>query len=97
MPYTLPLSIRGDFSTIRTGFDWWGGMPDPFDPRFAMAAERAIAIAAPRPDHVSCQLRLGSPAVFSRVQQGATLIDLRTVLPDDDDALVRRILDCAIE
>ncbi|MCY1343277.1 Agarase CBM like domain protein [compost metagenome] len=46
MPYTLPLSIRGDFSTIRTGFDWWGGMPDPFDPRFAMAAERAIAIAA---------------------------------------------------
>lgn len=46
MPYTLPLSIRGDFATIRTGFDWWGGMPDPFDPRFAMAAERAIAIAA---------------------------------------------------
>ncbi|MFZ6045481.1 beta-galactosidase [Pseudomonas sp. CR3202] len=46
MPYTLPLSIQGDFATIKTGFDWWGGMPDPFDPRFAMAAERAIAIAA---------------------------------------------------
>ncbi|NWL78913.1 beta-agarase [Pseudomonas taiwanensis] len=46
MPYTLPLSIHGDFATIKTGFDWWGGMPDPFDPRFAMAAERAIAIAA---------------------------------------------------
>ncbi|BAN47328.1 beta-galactosidase [Metapseudomonas resinovorans] len=46
MPYTLPLSIHGDFAVIKTGFDWWGGMPDPFDPRFAMAAERAIAIAA---------------------------------------------------
>lgn len=46
MPYTRPLSISGDYATISTGLDWWGGMPDPFDPRFAMAAERAIAIAA---------------------------------------------------
>ncbi|MBM7060504.1 beta-agarase [Pseudomonas sp. UL073] len=46
MPYTIPLSIGGDYSTISTGLDWWGGIPDPFDPRFAMAAERAIAIAA---------------------------------------------------
>lgn len=46
MPYTIPLSISGDYATISTGHDWWGGMPDPFDPRFAMAAERAIAIAS---------------------------------------------------
>ncbi len=46
MPYSIPLSISGDYATISTGHDWWGGMPDPFDPRFAMAAERAIAIAA---------------------------------------------------
>lgn len=45
VPYTIPLSISGDYATISTGLDWWGGMPDPFDPRFAMAAERAIAIA----------------------------------------------------
>lgn len=45
MPYTLPLSIVGDYKTISTGVDWWGGMPDPFDPRFAMATERAVAIA----------------------------------------------------
>ncbi|WP_252273991.1 beta-agarase [Pseudomonas subflava] len=45
MPYSIPLSISGDYATISTGHDWWGGMPDPFDPRFAMAAERAIAIA----------------------------------------------------
>lgn len=46
VPYTLPLSISGDYQTISTGLDWWGGMPDPFDPRFAMATERAVAIAA---------------------------------------------------
>ncbi|MWV15909.1 beta-agarase [Pseudomonas sp. L-22-4S-12] len=46
MPYTVPLSISGDYATISTGLDWWGGVPDPFDPRFAMAAERAIAIAS---------------------------------------------------
>jgi len=45
MPYTLPLSIVGDYASISTGMDWWGRMPDPFDPRFAMAAERAVAIA----------------------------------------------------
>jgi len=45
LPYTIPLLIRGDYASIPTGHDWWGGMPDPFDPRFAMAAERAIAIA----------------------------------------------------
>ena len=46
LPYTVPLSISGDYQTISTGLDWWGGMPDPFDPRFAMATERAVAIAA---------------------------------------------------
>jgi hypothetical protein len=45
LAYTVDLVIQGDFATINSGFDWWGGMPDPFDPRFAMAAERAIAIA----------------------------------------------------
>ena len=46
LPYTLPLSIVGDYASISTGMDWWGRMPDPFDPRFAMATERAVAIAA---------------------------------------------------
>ncbi len=46
VPYTLPLAIVGDYASISTGMDWWGAMPDPFDPRFAMATERAVAIAA---------------------------------------------------
>ncbi|MEG7358723.1 beta-galactosidase [Pseudomonas citronellolis] len=45
IPYSLPLAIGGDYATVSTGYDWWGAMPDPFDPKFAMAAERAIAIA----------------------------------------------------
>ena len=46
VPYTLALSIVGDYASVSTGSDWWGAMPDPFDPRFAMATERAVAIAA---------------------------------------------------
>ncbi|WP_445939929.1 beta-agarase [Pseudomonas sp.] len=46
MPFSIPLSIHGDYATISTGVDWWGAMPDPFDPRFAMATERAVAIAS---------------------------------------------------
>jgi hypothetical protein len=34
LPYTRELDIRGDFGTVATGYDWWGRMPDPFDPRF---------------------------------------------------------------
>lgn len=45
VPYTRPLSIAGDFATVSTGFDWWGGMPDPFDPRFVAAVERAVRVA----------------------------------------------------
>src|SRR5690606_35144118 len=52
----------------------------------------AIAIAANHADHVAQQLRLGEPAVFSRVQDGRVLIDLRTVLPTDENALLERLL-----
>jgi hypothetical protein len=39
------------------------------------------------------KLRIGSPAVFPRVQEGCTLIDMRTVLAEDDDALLGRLVD----
>lgn len=57
----------------------------------------AIAIASASADHVARQLRLGSPSVLSRVQEGCTLIDLRTVRPEDEDRLIRRILECSID
>jgi hypothetical protein len=43
--YTVPVLIKGDFNTVSTGYDYWGRMPDPFDPRFVQAAQKAVAHA----------------------------------------------------
>jgi hypothetical protein len=43
--YTLPIYINGTFGNVSSGFDYWGRMPDPFDPRFAKAVEHAVANA----------------------------------------------------
>ena len=43
LPYTRSMDIHGDFGNVATGYDWWGRMPDPFDPRFAHAAAAAAA------------------------------------------------------
>lgn len=56
----------------------------------------AIAILCESADQAARQLRLGNPAVFCRVQDGRVLIDLRTVLPEDDDSLLSRILECMV-
>ena len=40
LPYTVPLWLEGEF--------WWGGIPDPFDPRFAAAADEMARDAAAR-------------------------------------------------
>ena len=45
LAYTRPITIAGDYANVATGYDWWGRMPDPFDPRFAAAAGRAVAAA----------------------------------------------------
>ena len=52
MAYTRPISIHGDFGNVSSGYDYWGRMPDPFDPRFAQAAEQAVthAVASSRDD-----------------------------------------------
>ena len=44
--YTVPILIHGDFNTVSTGYDYWGRMPDPFDPRFLRATEVAVAAAS---------------------------------------------------
>lgn len=46
LPYTRSIDIEGHFGNVATGYDWWGRMPDPFDPRFAQAADAAAAKAA---------------------------------------------------
>lgn len=48
LPYTVPLWPEGEFARVSSGRNWWGRMPDPFDPRFAAAADKMAAHAAER-------------------------------------------------
>jgi L-seryl-tRNA(Ser) seleniumtransferase len=52
----------------------------------------AIAIATSDAGRLARALRLGEPAVLTRIQEGSVVIDLRTVLPHDEEALVGSIL-----
>ena len=42
-------------------------------------------------ERAAARLRTGQPPVFCRVEDGAVAFDLRTVLPEEDDRLVRAI------
>lgn len=41
------------------------------------------------------RLRQGEPPVVARVRQGRVLLDLRTVLPEEEDVLARRLVEAA--
>jgi len=45
LAYTRSITIGGEFGNVSSGYDYWGRMPDPFDPRFAQAAETAVTHA----------------------------------------------------
>src|SRR5262245_65493680 len=47
LPYTVPLP-EGEYAKVISGEDWWGPMPDPFDPLFAEAADKMARNAAAR-------------------------------------------------
>ncbi|WP_323135332.1 hypothetical protein [Dyella silvatica] len=46
LAYTRSIDIAGVFGNVSSGYDYWGRMPDPFDPRFAVAADNAVAKVA---------------------------------------------------
>ena len=46
MPYVVPIHAYGNFARVSSGSDWWGKMPDPFDPAFAAALDALAAKAA---------------------------------------------------
>jgi hypothetical protein len=48
LPYTVPINPQGEFAKVSSGSNWWGPMPDPFDPRFAAAADKMAGDAAAR-------------------------------------------------
>lgn len=43
VPYVATGGVSGDFDRIASGSDYWGKMPDPFDPRFATAAVNSLS------------------------------------------------------
>ncbi len=50
-----------------------------------------IALDIGHPDDVARVLRLGSPAVYARINEHRLVLDLRSVLPEEDDKLCRAI------
>ena len=52
----------------------------------------AIAVEAPEgADHLIARLRAGDPPVIGRILDDRVVLDIRTVLPDEDDMLVRAV------
>ena len=45
-------------------------------------------IEVPSPSRLAAELRRGEPCVVGRIEGGALWLDLRTVVPDEDDALM---------
>jgi L-seryl-tRNA(Ser) seleniumtransferase len=59
------------------------------------APERPIpgeAVAIPADEDLARRLRLGDPAVLGYLRDGALVLDLRTVDPEDDEALIGAVI-----
>ena len=54
-------------------------------------ASFAVRVVAHDADELARHLRLGSPAVFGRIERHRLLLDLRTVLPEDDARLAEAV------
>jgi L-seryl-tRNA(Ser) seleniumtransferase len=51
----------------------------------------ALALEARSADALLRRLRLGEPAIVGRIEDGCVLLDLRTIEPDQDDALATAV------
>ncbi|HVY46870.1 MAG TPA: hypothetical protein VHB21_13375, partial [Minicystis sp.] len=56
----------------------------------------ALAIDAPDVDALATRLRAGSPPVVARIREGSLLLDGRTVLPGEDEAMLEAVLRAAM-
>jgi L-seryl-tRNA(Ser) seleniumtransferase len=64
-----------------------GSLPGAVLPSFAVALRHPEVDA----DSWAARLRTGQPAVLPRIQDGAVLLDLRSLLPEHDDELVAAV------
>jgi L-seryl-tRNA(Ser) seleniumtransferase len=51
----------------------------------------ALALSLPKPQTVLARLRQASPPIIARVEEQRVLLDPRTVLPDQDEMLLRQL------
>ncbi|MCA1646752.1 MAG: L-seryl-tRNA(Sec) selenium transferase [Chloroflexi bacterium] len=58
-----------------------GSLPEQTQPSWA------IAFATPTPDHLAGALRRADPPVIGRIEDGRVLLDLRAILPEQDETL----------
>ncbi len=63
-----------------------GSLPGDVLPSWAVSIP-AAAVMGGNLDGFARRLRLGSPGVYGRIDVGRLLLDLRTVMPEDDEAL----------
>jgi L-seryl-tRNA(Ser) seleniumtransferase len=78
----LPKAVRARVSVTEMGSTVGGG---------ALPGERlasvGLAVSGPGAAALAARLRAGDPVVVGRIQDGAVLLDLRTIDPSDDEAL----------
>ena len=102
-PTPVTQALNADASELRTRASWLaaqlsgaevvdcvsavggGGAPDVELPSVAIALPEQYAVA----------LRTGAPAVVGRIEDGRYLLDLRTVAPEDDAALLEAVRSCS--
>jgi L-seryl-tRNA(Ser) seleniumtransferase len=71
-----------------------GALPGQNLPSWAVAVEPGSGASI---DDLARRLRTGSPRVFATVNQGRVMVDLRTVLPEDDHLLSKAIFQAISE
>jgi L-seryl-tRNA(Ser) seleniumtransferase len=54
-----------------------------------------VALESNQPDRLAARLRTADPPVIGRIDEGHLLLDLRTVLPEQDYALREAVLGAA--
>jgi L-seryl-tRNA(Ser) seleniumtransferase len=73
-----------------------GSLPGSVLPSIALVVNPEQEPWRGRPtEDVARSFRLGTPPVFGRIEGDALLLDLRTVLPEDDDSLAAAIVEVA--
>jgi L-seryl-tRNA(Ser) seleniumtransferase len=78
------LNARGAAASVQASRSAVGGgsLPEETLPTFA------VALDYPHPDDLMARLRRGWPPVVARIEDGRVVLDPRTVLAEQEDALL---------